>query len=145
MWPCFLLHYSETWGLFSDMALPTGEPEYKQFFNNNKVLPSANNERISSRVLHHPRSNICSVIEAELIHASSMSPLRFVFVSAETGAAVLRGQEPVLPHPARETRRAGRFPPHHDVHQKGDSKRTLLPLYPFFVRLISPILWCIFF
>lgn len=49
-----------------------------------------------------------------------MSPLRSMLLSAETGAAVLQGQEQVFPHSACETRRSGRFPPHHYVHQKGD-------------------------
>lgn len=54
-----------------------------------------------------------------------MSLVKPLFCSTETAAAVLQRQEQVFPHSAGETRRSGRFPPHHNVHQKGDSRRTL--------------------
>lgn len=65
---------------------------------------------------------MCCMTEAEMQQRSSVSPP--VFVSAEGAAAVLQGQEQVFPHSARETRRSGRFPPHHHVQPQGDSSSS---------------------
>lgn len=137
---------SETGGLVRDVALQTGKSDF--FLTIDRFLlthfldisTTYTVKRLcrcfhtSLAVLYFPQSGICSITEAEYTHTHThsfmhkVSPLKCVFLPADTGAAVLQGQEQVFPHSARETRRSGRLPPHHNVHQKGDSKKILFAL-----------------